>query len=251
MNAIIFSKDRPAQLELLLRSMEHFAPKIYEEVTVMVNNEGQYLRVKELHPYVRFISDGMRGSFKHTLVYEVNIRERITVFFVDDDCFVHDFNFNKAEEALKDPGVLCHSIRLNMYMDYCHSRDIFVQSPHSLIWDWHNFDGDFGYPMSLEGHFFRTDDIYRLLEQGVYNNPNTLEAWLAAHPITLNMITCGKHNSIVGNPHNLVQTTYKNRHSGGDLDKINKEFNEGKIISIDPYLCHHNAPHVPIEIKMI
>ncbi len=251
MNAIIFSKDRPAQLELLLRSMEYFAPKIYEEAIVMVDYETQYFRVQELHPHVAFINDGMRGSFKHTLMYELNIRELITVFFVDDDCFVHDFNFSEAEGSLKDTDVLCHSIRLNPQMDYCHSMDIFVQSPKSFIWDWKNFDGDFGYPMSLEGHFFRTEDIYKLLEQGRYNTPNTLESWLAVHPITRKYMTCTNNNKIVGNPHNLVQGTHKNRHSGGDLEKINKEFNEGKIISIDPYLCYHNAPHVPIEIKMI
>ena len=253
MNVIIFSKGRPAQLELLLRSMKHFAPTIYNNTVVQckMDTEG-YVQVAEIHDHILFVQDNHDGSFKETLLALIDERDPITVFFMDDMCFVHDLDIRDITDELNRSEVVCYSSRLNVSMDYCYTRAINVKHPRFNTWDWRDYGGDFGYPMSLDGHFFKTEEILRLLKQGVYHNPNSLEAWLAAHPIPLYLMSCGDNNAVINNPNNRVQHTFQNRHEGGGLKEINKLFDEGKIIAIDLYLsAHYNAPHVPIEIKMI
>ena len=137
-------------------------------------------------------------------------------------------------------------------MDYCYTRDMKVKPPNYALWSWREAQGDFAYPMSLDGHFFNTEDILPLLSKGKYSNPNQLEAYLAKHPINKELMICGKENAVINNPNNRVQDVYPNRSENGDLDAINKLFLQGKRIDIRPYLkAKYNAPHVPIKIVMI
>ena len=57
--------------------------------------------------------------------------------------------------------------------------------PPATTWHWMGMEGDWGYPMSLDGHIFRTAEIAPLLEHLDYRNPNVLEAALARRPLTL------------------------------------------------------------------
>ncbi len=48
-----------------------------------------------------------------------------------------------------------------------------------MTWRWREAGGDWGYPMSLDAHIFRTGHLSRFIMELKYHNPNTLEGSLA------------------------------------------------------------------------
>ena len=111
MNAIIFSKDRPAQLDLLLRSMQKYAPEIYKEAIVQLAgwNKG-YDLVREYHRDIDYGLDSDNGSFQSTLLKKIYEWDDETVFFMDDMCFVRPFNLMKVRLYLKNKNFLMMTI---------------------------------------------------------------------------------------------------------------------------------------------
>jgi hypothetical protein len=140
-------------------------------------------------------------------------------------------------------------------MDYCYTLNR-KQTPPKMqpgnIWNWRLSDADYGYPMSLDGHIFRTADILPLLETLDYHDPNSLEAALARHPINRPMMMCFDKSVIVNNPINRVQDTIKNRHGDISAEWLNEQFLAGKRIDLTPFIgIEPKACHMELPITMI
>src|SRR5438093_12235405 len=109
-------------------------------------------------------------------------------------------------------------------------------------------EGDWGYPMSLDGHVFRTAEIRPLLERLDYVNPNALEAALAAAPLPHPKVTCFDVARIVNVPDNRVQDTARNRHAGGSPALLAGGFLAGRRLDLEPFdglrapSVHHEMP---------
>ena len=85
MNTLIFSKNRPAQLELCLRSHQKFWDKpikvIYKS-TEACFDEG-YEKLKKMYPKVEFERE---TDFKHQTIEA--LQAPYSVFFCDDDVMI-------------------------------------------------------------------------------------------------------------------------------------------------------------------
>jgi len=259
MNIIIFSKDRACQLDLLLNSMS----KMLKEYTQCKINtlytasdtyyEYGYDKLKNIHQRINFINE---CNFKSDLIENIDSQKQYTVFFVDDIVCKEPFSIDSDELKLmdKDPDILCLSLRLDPQLTYCYAYNTEMNAPNfdnKLRWHWDGMDGDFGYPMSLDGHIFRTKDILPLLSRLKYFNPNSLEGRLSENPIKRNKMICMNMAPIFNTPINKVQTHNTNRFGNISAEYLNKMFLAGYRISLPPLIGFKNsACHQEVDIKL-
>jgi FkbM family methyltransferase len=253
---IAFSKDRPAQLELLLRSMARFAPDTDVAVVYTASDElydRGYAIVRDDYPSVRWADEREDGGFKAATLKFAHAAGPRLAFLVDDIVFTHPLELGAPGlRALdEDPAVLCCSLRLDSNKTYCYALDRTTPVPldaGSTTWEWRGQDGDWGYPMSADGHVFRSEQIVPLLERLDYHNPNALEEQLSLNPIDLPRMTCVNPSRLVNVPDNRVQDTAPNRHAGNDPRELAEAFGAGRRLDLAPFdglvtdAVHHEMP---------
>lgn len=254
-NVVVFSKDRPAQLELLLRSLcTNLAGWRAAAVSVLYACEDG--PVADGYDHVRFLCPDLRWErqwelreFKDYVLSLVDRSRPFTTFLVDDDVVRSPVSLadRPFERFARDPEIAAVSLRLDPGMDYCYSEDVAAPPPafdEGLVWSWPGAGGDWGYPMSLDGHVFRTYEILPLLERLDYVDPNDLEAALALSPLGGSKLCCYPTSRLVNVPANRVQETAPNRHAGVDLAALNARFLAGERIALAPFAdLRPPAPH--------
>jgi hypothetical protein len=99
LDLIAFSKDRPAQLDLLLRSMDRFVEDADRGTVGVVFTASEpayddgYALVRAMYPGVRWIDEReARGSFKELTLGLLGAHP-YTAFIVDDNVFRAPFSF--------------------------------------------------------------------------------------------------------------------------------------------------------------
>jgi O-antigen biosynthesis protein len=267
LNVIIFSKDRACQLELLLRSSKIFfrdweqcKPIILYTFSHSSYAEG-YDRLKLLHPEFRYVCEqDTSASFKEQVLRLVDEENSYTVFFVDDNIFRQPFSVDDREVKLftETPSVLCLSLRLCPRIDYTYSTNQIAPPPTfkaPWIWNWQDMpsDTDWSYPMSLDGHIFRTSQIRPLIEAAEFSSPNFLEQALAITPILLPEMSCYPDSRVVNVPANRVQDAFPNHHGNlATAESLNQAFLNGQLLSLSPVLAIPNTSvhqEYPLELK--
>ena len=145
MNVIIFSRDRAAQLDLLLRSMPEWFDEVYVIWTASdISHENAYVALMNETPdSVMFVQEG--NGFKQDVVWFADSPNEEIVFLTDDDIFI-----NPLPEIPELPdNVACLSLRLNPRMDYCYTLNRFQKAPKMMqpgnIWNWRLADADYTY----------------------------------------------------------------------------------------------------------
>ncbi len=256
-NIVVFSKDRAMQLDLFLRSFDTFVK----------NRDGYLINVLYTYSndnfgagYEKLIAERPNGirwvketQFKSDLLSLVESTHPYTVFFVDDDVIKDHFDFYDAQGQLFDNSedILCRSLRLSRDIQYCYTKQTPTKQPvfrDNNIFKWKGMEGDFGYPMSVDGHIFRTSDILPLLWDLDYSNPNYLEGHLAQRPINRPKMVCYTKSIVMNNPINLVQSTSPNVHGNIPAAELNNMFLKGKTIALDNFIginnvsCHQEMP---------
>lgn len=271
-NIIVFSKDRAMQLELFLRS---FAIYVYNFHRYKINvlytysnksyKEGYDKLIKEIGvniPYfyqaaycmsIKFI---LENDFRKNVIELVNPNKKYTVFFVDDDIFKNQVDFYDRQMDIfnNDPKILCRSLRLHPNLTYCYTQKTKMRKPEFLadnVFYWKKTDIDYGYPMSVDGHIFRTKEIFPLIKKIDFINPNTFEGYMAVNPLTLPKMICYDTSIIVNNPVNMVQTNNENYHGNISQAYLNKMFLKGYKISLENIAGIENIScHQEIEFKL-
>jgi hypothetical protein len=259
MNIIIFSKDRACQLDLLLNSMQklfrensHYEP-IVLYTTSDVHYKYGYQQLKKQYKNVKFIKE---RSFKINLINNIDQDKEYTVFFVDDNVWKEPFSINSNQLLLmkEDPDILCLSLRLDPNLSYCYTHNSKMKPPEfdqNLCWNWAGEEYDFGYPMSLDGHIFRTKEILTLISKLQYTNPNSLEGKLSEVPLKNEKMMCLKKAPIFNLPINKVQKHNTNRHGNVSAKYLNERFLLGYRIALSPIIgFRNNACHQEVDIRL-
>lgn len=213
--AVAFSRDRPMQLDLLLRSMSTGGVTAFDPVTVIYRatnwaSAAGYETCASEHPSADFIKE--HGSLAAT-ARDVLCDADLACFLTDDDVF---YRQPMIPSALAH---LCHSFRLGLNTTWCYplARKQAVPEMVRGAWDWRNADGDFSYPGSLDGHVFRASHLRRaLLTCPEDARPNEIEEhlgrWIRARVAdTFPLMSCEAESSLVGIPANRVNDTHPNR----------------------------------------
>jgi hypothetical protein len=204
-DALIFSKDRACQLDLLLRSIDRYAPGLYSSLTVLwawsaTPFAEAYQTVMKEHQGVVFQTE---RDFRDDVDTWLGLRDRWTrpvSFLVDDDVFYRDCD-------LSSYPVLPVSLR----------------------------GGDYDYPFSVDGNIYRRDQLIELLRDTPYVDPSTLEMagdmnarerWRFAtnHPV--------EPPCLVGVPWNRVSSHSGMPHANIDTRFLNELYLEGQRLAI-------------------
>ena len=115
-----------------------------------------------------------------------------------------------------------------------------------LKYDWVYAELDFGYPLEVSSSVYRVKEIYPLLAQIQFSNPNTLENQMAANKqIYVNtrpILLCGKFSFTFCAPLNIVQNVCDNRVGSETCyssETLANKFGEGYRIDVDKYTTFH------------
>src|SRR3990167_5241609 len=154
-NCVIFSKDRPMQLDATIRSIK-------------INTQGFFDSIKVL----------FKPTNEFEIGYDIVKMEHPDVFFIREQNFREDVDFMLRGDFT--------SFLLGLNIDYCYSRNepnvlfSFQDREEFIRWEWRKEKWDFGYPLSLTSHLFRTKDLKRWTNGLDFKNPNEYEDRLQA-----------------------------------------------------------------------
>lgn len=241
LQVILCSKDRPAQLDLSIRTLRGRGPK-YELCSVVYKGstpefkEG-YQICKEQYEDILFIEE---TDFRADILRCYN-KVAHTMFMMDDDIFYRNsVPVEEIEQYFNNFPLLAFSLRLgeNTLRQNPHNENERVQLPNfsrfngTLLWDHTTVGLNFGYPLSLDCHVFRTDTIFDLMNKIEFKTPNFLEAHLQHVKQELpRYMACSKKSSCVGVPLNRVQDDFTNNagiYYGVSVEEMNQKFLDGK-----------------------
>lgn len=271
MNILIFSKNRSMQLEALLRSMKKNLSEFdSSNISVIWKADkgyaSGYTKVKNLYPSVNFIME-KSGEFKQQTLecMSESNTEILTMFLVDDIIFKLPFSFMDKPftdmQYLSNHKYLCVSLRLDPSITHCYATNKSQQPPSTLpVWNWKEHQGDWGYPMSLDGNVYMTSFIKKIVRSLEFSNPNDLEAKLDNFARTNSQIMhyamlCYDRSKLLNVPANRVQHVYQNRSEESfDTKTLNDLFcKENKVIDIRDFAginnrsCHHPMTYTFVE----
>lgn len=157
-NAVVFSGGME---KLLIKSLELNAPGVFD----IKNFSGK-----------NFKSDLIDLLADTDLEY--------TVFFRDRDLLYRSISEKDIANNMTDEDVFCFSLRLGKNVTHCESLNVVnvlhnqQEEGSTMKWEWPKHYLDFGYPLSLNGHVFRTSEIKKLIKNTVFNDAESLEAGL-------------------------------------------------------------------------
>lgn len=214
-DTLIFSRDRPAQLDLLLRSIDKFASFVYGPLSCLfiatdTDFEKGYANLIGEHPDIGWMRE---------VDFEAQVRDWLAhaadeiAFLVDDDVF--------DRRAI---GLI----------------DAVPASPRA---------GDYDYPLSVDGCIYYRDDILPLLDFS-FINPTQFESELHGRRGRYPYVGFASiYPCLIGVPANRVSLSSECSHMGIDLAELNRRYLAGKRISLAGTLCNlvESAPHVNLE----
>jgi len=260
-NIIVFSKDRACQLEALLRSLEQYFH--YSHITYVLYDastpeyeRGYHCLIPRYKNIVWVRQTDFKSNFLSLINETVNKENPYLMFLVDDIIFVREFSGTTLLERFNaDQDILAVSLRMGENITYCYTRNKPTTPPSFLPgnrWEWKTASsGYWNYPMSQDGHIFRTKEIIESLSPLSFHNPNTLEANSAAHPIDKPYLMCDRRPYLINLPLNVVQNVFRNRHGNITEEVLNTYFLEGLVIDIEPMAQKtYSSCHVEEDIRL-
>jgi len=216
---IIFTKDRQCQLNLLSQSM------------------GKFL---DAHQYENTLITETGKDFEAATKAAVNSNCEYTMFLPDDCIFTRKIVFDYIPEILKD-NVICVSLRLGDNIKYDLPLNKNISSPlqtrgGAIVhqWPWKCYVGYFGYPMSIDGHIFKTREIAEKVNRLSFENPNQLETMLSRNPISHEFMACFETPCLINLVLNRIQTTHLHNKSGNfPAELLRRKYDQGDRLDLD------------------
>lgn len=238
--AIIFSKDRPMQLECLLRSTRDNAPDLFDHIFIQFGcSNNDYLDAYKKIALEIFewdqspskksttIPDNVSGGFKNTfckLIKDSNDNYDYTCLLVDDDIIFNPIRRKHVEIFLKEFDIL--SLRLG--------DNIKNQVHHS-------------YKGSLDGNIFKTEIVQKVLDKN-FKNPNQLEVAMldVCKPYSMSRF---KDPKLIGIPANRVSDTSGCAFMEDNTQELLDKFKEGYRVDYKKmdFSCSDVHKYVPFE----
>ena len=268
-NIVIYSKDRPMQLDACLCSLyDHFKEvthKAVKKTVVYTTSHGDfekgYESLKTIYADTNFVS---QTDFRQNTLTNIDLDNRFTMFLVDDILFKRNFSVSDSVFGMLNNNsyMLAISLRLHKGINYCYAIDKDISQPQFIrnvpnefcVWKWPGCEGDWGYGFSLDGNIYNTKYIVSIMQKLQFNNPNELEAVLnaARHEIQPIYMCCYEDDSKLFNvPANRVQKQFENRHADSySAEELHEKFMTGERIDITKYNNLSNySVHFPVEYE--
>jgi hypothetical protein len=257
-DALIFSRNRPLQLNCLLESLEEHSN--LKDISVLHRYDKKYeeglIKVKNLHKDVKFIEE---QNFESQVKTYLKLGQKFCVFFVDDIVVKDKINFDEPCQILQsNPNFLTFSLRLGTHLTYCYptrSRQVVPNGSINsgfFLWPWKGADHDWGYPFSVDGHVFRRSDAESWFSHLNFRNPNQFESEMQTIPRKFALPDgCVSYinSKIVNIPVNRVQNEFLNRDENGSVDELYEVWMSNKSLDYTKLFGFlNNGAHTPINL---
>jgi hypothetical protein len=269
-DVVIFSKDRAAQLDMMLSGLKHyFANWSTQKYTVLFTHSNDlhklaYDRVKSLHQEKCFTWVKESNFYNDTKNIFNSGKNPLVSFLVDDDVFIDHFSLDSYEfkTFMDNSQIACLSPRIAPYTTYCYTARISTPPPKifigDTIWNWKDPElaGDWNYPMSIASfHIFRREDLVGPINTVPFRGPNSFEGTCLAPnpPHHRQLMMSYKRCKIICGVNNRVQVENNNFHEGtDDISILAKELLLGKRFNPKANnLLVSNACHGPVKLQYL
>lgn len=274
-NAIIFSKDRACQLDLLLRSIEKNCPNLFNEIKVLYTwSSEEYAQGYDK----LFKQDKLNVEFyvEHNTPAPTEFRNQtlelvadsdFVSLFTDDTVFHRPFEF-KGEliDRFLSEIKSVFSLRLgyNTVVQNIHAKPFPTMQPYLhfcieqdgvLSWNpkYYRCTNNYGYPFSIDGHIYHSEFLLSLMEKINFKNTNQLEGGLTAYANLINKMYAFNKSCCVNIPcNNLSSITVAGEYHPFTTKELNDCFLAGKHILLDSIEqadiagCHQE---IPLEVE--
>lgn len=224
LEAVIFTRERAAQLDLLLRSIDRQRLP-YARLHVIAwdgaDDDESYRLLRALHPGLELLTDRYYCSQAGLVCLLEDVAERgnHVVFHTDDDVFLRRPSDRLLASVELPVANVTPTLRLGMNTIRCHPLQCEQRLPSfhrgvrpPLYWRWREAELDFGYPLSLNATIYEPEQLLPLLEEFEFENPTQLEAQLAARAkrFPREWMACDELSSCVSLPLNVVSPSSGN-----------------------------------------
>jgi len=242
---VVFSMDRALQLHSLLSS---YFEKVKDPVPLHViyratsdAHHEAYAQVFEIFKASKIfpIRQQSKEVFRKIVLDLLGKSRADWVFFlVDDIIFIDDVRLSDfSRYDLRD---FVPSLRLGKHLTRCFTMnqeqvlpswlsDSRLKEGH-VSWSWSEGSCDWGYPISVDGHFFNRAEFLEMSKQTDFSSPNTFEGNLQKFGpyFKKRQGVCFDRSKIVNLAINKVQTDNSNLHGDLHQDDLLKVWNDGK-----------------------
>ena len=272
--SIVFSKNRPLQLDLCLNSMKKNLPECTRVIVIHKNSEefaSAHDTLKREHPDVTFWEQG-KSLFRDVLESTISADTDCVGYFTDDDIVFS--NEVTHYEHLNNPAVACVSLRMGLNIcKRSHGNQTWEDIPASyqqlprggITWVKTSvlYGSYWSYSLSVDGNVFRRRDMIEMLDELCYledrrpekwkQTPNELEGALQRFwATTPNHVVSPAHSRVVNSPNNRVQDSHNN--VSGLSHNYSAEYLLGKYMSGSRINLDHldfsniQCPHTEIDL---
>lgn len=223
--SIVFSKDRPFQLEVFIASFKRFG--VEHQLCVLyctTNYKKEYEKLASKYPDVQFFEE--KESFKKSLrmvIKSLSVTGHIGLF-VDDNIII-----SKLAQIKSLNKFSCYSNRLGFNIKRSYPDGNYLKIPNTkkdrdcyYFWSWLiRKNNPWYYMPSLDGDYIPTWLVKSVLFFDI-SGPNTLEKLLnrVARLIPMKYIF-KEESAVVGVPHNIVQDEWENDYEGHNASDLN------------------------------
>lgn len=275
--SIIFSKDRPLQLDLCLSSIYKNFPDSTNNVVIYDHSpefESAYKKLTNRYQKVGWWKQS-RSLFTDVLTAISSSPYDYICFFTDDD-IVYSPAPKIDNNLFGNPAVTCVSLRMGV--NITQRRMLGVWRPDlplillrasngCICWNrsLHPYGSYWSYSLSLDGHVFRKDDIYFMMEElclleSKYQwkqNPSQLESALQRFwAITDSLVVAPETSVVVNSPNNRVSSGINSpdENVSGEMfafceEDFLEEFFNNKQINLELLdLDNISCPHTEIDL---
>ena len=260
---LIFSRNRPLQLHSLLSSMTKYVNGNYT-VSVLHRYDEEYQEaLNEIKNEFNDVSFIQESSFYDDVISYLSDSSNPMSFLVDDIVFKKEVDVDHVSEIIhNNPSMICFSLRLGMHLKHCYTRNLPQRIPDGhvkhefFIWEWAGADSDWGYPLSVDGHIFRRDDILSWTKKVTFKSPNqyedALQMILRYQQGLPNHCACFVRSKLFNIPANRVQNDISNRNEGFTAERMLELWNEGSRINFhDLYDINNESAHFSVDLSLV
>lgn len=223
-NGLILSKNRACQLRLLLESIKVNAPNLLDEIKIIYTSSDEdfakgyeKLKSEQILPYITWEEE---KDFVPDFLNALKTCKSEYICGIVDDCVIYKrlpTSGKEIEETFSDE-VFCFSLRLGLNtvtQNYLMPNNVvelqkYQQNPYCVKWDWKEWSSklNYGYPISLDGHIFRTKEISDLSHKFEFEYLRQWEGVIAGRcreETERNIMISYQQNVLFSIPSNCVQ----------------------------------------------
>jgi len=265
---IIFSFDRPMQLQALLESIERYFSDVNTTQIIYRASDDAfqtgYSMVQQAFPNVIMHkqSNNPHQDFKPLLlnsVFSKNSKSPYVMFAVDDICIKDYCKLSECVDAMEKSKACGFFLRLGKNITHCYMERKDTKVPRGkstskyFIWRFNpRLEGDWKISFSVDMTIYRKKELARFMKKAHYHHPNSFEGVWLGEKLKRSHGIAFKESKIVNVPLNLVNiSSNRNMNSISPRDLLSIFF-EGKKIDIQQfYHIKNNSPHMEVVPNFI